>query len=171
MSQPQAQSNARIYWLAGLAVALAAVFVADRFWLSAPSASAPVAVREDRPIAMRDAEPYLPTLTEDQPILARPLFSPDRRPERTQTPRLIRTPQATPIAEPAPTTPPEFSVVGLAVDGQGSASALIRPRGGALVRVYLGERVEGWRVVEIDAEGLVLERGDARWRIPVDPVR
>jgi hypothetical protein len=83
----------------------------------------------------------------------RPLFSPSRRPP--PPPPVLA---AVPSAPAAPAPPPSFVLFGIVSDDSGPRAVL---RGsGKIVRVRLGDEIEGWRVTEIEARHLVLSHDE-----------
>lgn len=173
MSRPG--PNRRQLLLFALAGVLAALFVLDRFVLSAPRpipagprepSTRPVSV--PAPAGMTRAEPYLEPLSHYEEAIERPLFSPDRRPPAEPGAFVAPAPASEPARAPVP--PPDLDVLGLAVDREAGGSALVRLRG-QIRRVYPGEEIEGWRIARIDRDGLTLERDEESWRFPLTPVQ
>ena len=88
-------------------------------------------------------------------MLARPLFSPTRRPPPPPPSAALP-----PLSAPDPSRPstPNIALSGVIV-GPGGGVALVRgPRNAAPVRVRLGATVEGWTVAEIRPRAVVLHR-------------
>ena len=78
----------------------------------------------------------------------RPLFSPSRRPPAP--------PPALPPAPPAP--PPDVALLAVVMDGE-QARAIVRT-GPKIMRVQIGDTIEGWKVGQIEARQLVLSLED-----------
>ena len=170
---PKPKSNLRFYALAGVAVILGGYLVFDRVLptgggdLGAVRPSQSGAAAQDR----RAFSPYLAPVETFEAITERPLFRQTRRPapatiaqQRPDTPTVAALSQE-------PQRPPEFRVLGVAVDGQGNGSALIAAESGAAQRVFRGETIDGWSIEEISPDGVVVAQGEARWRLQVAPVR
>ena len=88
--------------------------------------------------------------------LQRPLFSATRRP-----PPPAPAPMPREAPPPAPPEPPSLMLLGVVTDEQG-ARALVRPNPTAKIRsLRRGDEIEGWRVVEIGRQRIVIGR-DAR---------
>jgi general secretion pathway protein N len=80
----------------------------------------------------------------------RPLFSPSRRPPAP--------PPAVPPAPPAPPAPPDVALLAVVMDGE-EARAVIRT-GPKIMRVQIGDDIDGWKVGQIEARQLVLSLND-----------
>jgi general secretion pathway protein N len=76
----------------------------------------------------------------------RPLFSPSRRPPAP--------PPALPSAPPPPPAPPDVALLAVVMDGE-QARAIIRT-GPKIMRVQIGDDIDGWKVGQIEARQLVL---------------
>jgi general secretion pathway protein N len=115
--------------------------------------------------AAPDARPVVLAALPAQPAgpwpeqVERPLFAPGRRPPA---------PPAAPAAveAPPPEPPPPVAASGVVLRPAGSL-ALVRLADERVVRATEGERIEGWLVARIDAEGVEFSRGDERLRLPV----
>lgn len=80
----------------------------------------------------------------------RPLFARNRRPAATSTPVHVEAPP------PAPPSPPKVAFYGTVVDAEG-ASAIIRGNPSEkIVRVRVGDAIDGWTITRIDDRRLVL---------------
>jgi hypothetical protein len=138
-------------------------------WLAADGGAA---TRDAEPPPPHPAPPSLPDARQvavaalpAQPVgpwpeqVDRPLFSPGRRPPA---------PPAAPAAveAPPPEPPPPIAASGVVLRPAGSV-ALVRLADERTVRATEGEQLEGWLVVRIDAEGVELNRGKERLRLPV----
>ena len=89
-------------------------------------------------------------------MLARPLFSPTRRPPPPPVSAALQ-----PLSPPVPSLPsaPNVALSGVIVGPGGGGVALVRgPLDPAPVRVRLGGTVDGWTVAEIRPRAVVLRR-------------
>jgi len=137
---------------AGLGLVL---FLQWRNWPPPPPVPpAPVAVELPDPVPTNDVtlEPPLPR--EDYAgIIERPLFLPDRRP-----------PPEEPELEPEAPEPEEFSDLGgmtltaVMITPQLVAALVRTPANPQLQRLRIGHELEGWTVVGIEPDRLLLER-------------
>lgn len=170
---PKSSSNLRFYVLAALAVILGGYLVFDR--VLPAGGDGLVAVRPSQGAA-RDQErqafsPYLAAADTFDAVTERPLFRETRR--RSAPTRFEQRPELPAISAQSqePQSPPEFRVLGVAVDADGNGSALIATQNGAAQRVFPGESVEGWSIEAISANAVVVAQGESRWRLQVAPVR
>jgi hypothetical protein len=82
--------------------------------------------------------------------LDRPLFHASRRPAPKQV--------AATVDAPAPNAP-KLKLVGVIIEPEGR-SALVRVAGAAgPIEIYVGERIEGWRLEAIQTDRIVLKSG------------
>jgi hypothetical protein len=80
--------------------------------------------------------------------LARPLFSPTRRP-----------PAPPPVLPPPPPSPPpDVALLAVIMDGE-DARAVVRA-GATVRRVQIGDDIDGWKVGQIEARQLVLSQDE-----------
>lgn len=100
----------------------------------------------------------LPPLDSFTGIVERPLFSPMRRP-----PEAPAEPEPEAAAEPQPAagpSEPQFRLVGT-VRQRGRIYALLSPAaGGQLLHATLGDTVEGWEVVKLEAGEMVVRQAE-----------
>lgn len=95
-------------------------------------------------------------------MVQRPLFFPSRR----AAPAMVESaPPATPAITPFPAE--GTRVIGVAVDRQGRAIAVLRAAAGSERRVSVGDRVQGWIIDGIGRGGLTLSVDDQRAAVPV----
>jgi hypothetical protein len=101
--------------------------------------------------AAAPAAPWaMPPLDELRASRERPLFSPTRRPP-APLPVVERRPEP-----PSPPPPPTVALYGVVMDG-GDARAIVRMGPGVdAVRVRRGDDIDGWKVIQIEAQRLVL---------------
>lgn len=95
-------------------------------------------------------------------ILARPLFSPWRAPPEKRmavaVPEPVK-PTAVPVRLPPQLAKGEVQLLGVVIDG-GREVVLIRSRRAqGVLRLSVGDLLDGWRVVEIAPESISLEQG------------
>ncbi len=102
-------------------------------------------------LANKGLVPMPPIETFDE-VVERPLFFRSRRPPD---------PDAAPPPEAAPTPKADFVLTGLVIVAGKERLALLQPAGSKTVeRVRQGQEIEGWRVVAIHADRVVLKRGE-----------
>ena len=103
----------------------------------------------------------------------RPLFLHDRRPPVIAPPPVVmQIPEAAPIREdPIPQPVPQFRHLLSAVVMEGDdASAYLHKRGEVgLARLRKGETLEGWRLIEIRPDAVMLIHGEARTELELRP--
>lgn len=109
---------------------------------------------EPGPVPVREVLPPQPEFTmvaiEDfEGVLARPLFSPSRRPPPEEQPEL-------------PVTRQEFdyTLKGVLIDIDARIALLDHKGGGGIVRQAEGTEIDGWLVEEVEADYVVVVRGD-----------
>lgn len=107
----------------------------------------------------------LPPPDEFNAIVDRPLFSPDRRPPEDASPA-----EAT---SPAPDTgadaPHQIVLAGTATDQANRAVAILHDVSqGVQFRVWVGDRVDGWRVKEIRPRTVVLATATEEVTVTLD---
>jgi general secretion pathway protein N len=117
-----------------------------------PSAATPpeassVAERKPRPLLIPPPAPYAD-------VLAKPIFAPDRKPGPSDLSAIAGGELA------------GYSALGAAV-GHGAATAVISGPSGSIRTVHVGDIVEGWRVVAVEAAKLTLERSGMRHTLVV----
>jgi hypothetical protein len=83
---------------------------------------------------------------------ARPLFSPTRRPP---APPPVFAP-----APPAPPPPPDIVLLAVIMDGEDARVVVRGGRGAKTRRVGIGDDIDGWKVVQIEGQKLVLSLDD-----------
>lgn len=80
----------------------------------------------------------------------RPLFSPSRRPPAPPPPPVVAQDYFPPAAG-----PPSLTLYGVVVDRDG-AQALVRKTGGKVIRLRVGDDIDGWTVAGIGSRRLAL---------------
>lgn len=93
--------------------------------------------------------------------LERPIFSPGRRPPSSPV-------AASPAAEPTLLEEPALELRGIVSAGEFGIALLLLEGDSVLRRVRQGDDVAGWRVEEIDAEGVLLRRQAGTLRLSLD---
>lgn len=105
----------------------------------------------------------LPNIGEFDEIWRRPLFLQSRKASAISiTPRTNRTAsRATGIDQ-----PPQFIIVGVAIR-PGGGSVLVKKSRQEIVRVLVGDEVDGWQVDELDPKFVTMSKDGESWQIPV----
>ena len=124
-----------------------------------PQTDAPTALESAADTVVASSAP--PPLQNFSEIIARPLFAPDRRPQRVS-------PGGQETVAKAPTTPipgapvsNQFQVMGIVIS-EDEKAALIKPVGqkGEILRVREGQLVSGWKITSITPEAVnILQDG------------
>ncbi|MDX6748716.1 hypothetical protein SH611_02735 [Geminicoccaceae bacterium 1502E] len=157
-----------------LLVVVGALGIPYLLWTGAedPPVSAPVS-----PVARSDSAgqgdggeapptgmPELPPLEAFTALVERPLFSPSRRPPPAPATKAA---PATATAEPEEIGEPDFQLVGT-VTRKEQVFALVLPEDGGSVR-WLGEgdELDGWIIVEVGQNHLVVRQDDEVWRLDI----
>jgi hypothetical protein len=101
-------------------------------------------------------------------LLARPLFSPSRR-QPVQAEPIVETPAEVVSVAPAPEEPPPSYIVGgLVVSAEVRKILLRREQREAAKWLSQGDMTgEGWTIVSIKPDGVVLERGGREFAVPL----
>lgn len=95
-----------------------------------------------------------PDATQFSVVVERPLLSPSRRPGVGPAPRV----QA---AEAAPADTPAVRLLGVVSAGADRIALVTRAEGGPVRRLREGDVLDGWEAALIEADSLVLRRGDS----------
>jgi hypothetical protein len=98
---------------------------------------------------------------QNDPVLARPIFFPSRKPFEPP-PQAVAPPPAAPKIRPPD---PVFVVDGIMLTGGAGKAHLRQPREVDGRWHEMGQVVDGWTIVQIDAAGIVLEQAD--WRVAI----
>jgi hypothetical protein len=124
-----------------------ALLLAAGLQLALPSgASLPEFVRHAPPAAPA-VEPVRVAATAYNAIMAHPIFAPDRAPP--------------PAEADDQSNLSGVEVLGTAIAGKVSA-ALVRDSDGEFNRIKIGETIDGWKLVSIEAKALVFDRNGER---------
>ncbi|MGE3622851.1 MAG: type II secretion system protein N [Bdellovibrionales bacterium] len=103
------------------------------------------------------ATPVFPAAaTASSEITERPLFRAGRRPA-TVAPAQV----PAPAEAMAPFAQGSFTLLGIAVSSAGR-TALVRPAAGKAVVLHEGDSLEGWRIEQIQKDGVILTSGENR---------
>ncbi len=103
---------------------------------------------------LEDARRLSPTDVDD--ILARPLFSPSRKPAAADA-------GGAPVRIAPKSLAETLTLIGV-IHAEGGGVALLRAREHGVLRVKLDQKVEGWRLAGIDRDRVRLERDqEAEW--------
>ena len=135
----------------------------DRLLPAAPGRLADI---PDLPVT-GSIEQDLPPLEAFAAIIERPLFSPSRRPWEPVV--VAVEPQTGPVDEPEVVKPldPGVAFVG-SLKRSGEIMALVTRDNGQIVEALRrGDRIDGWRVVEVTEWSLDLEAGGERHRLEI----
>lgn len=100
--------------------------------------------------------------------LERPLFAPSRRPTMpAEPPAPVPAIEASSQPAEALRAGPAFRLVGTVI-GRGAATGLVAREGDrVLEQVSVGDLIEGWLVIEVGADHLVVERDGDRERLSI----
>lgn len=128
-------------------------------------ALAPVSAIDD-PVSPANAHRALPAapLPQFQPpdeeqfavINARPLFDPSRQP--------VAEPEQAGVQS---TVPPDLTLVGVAIGPHMSVALLKKPDSPAAISAQLGQSIEGWKLVHIEAGFVVFHAGTTDYTVPL----
>jgi len=87
--------------------------------------------------------------------LERPLFAPTRRPPPPPVLAVVRPPDPKP-----PSPPPSVALFGIITDAEQASAVLRVGPADKIMRVHIGDEVEGWKVTQIDWRKLVLSQNN-----------
>lgn len=107
-----------------------------------------------KPSSALPAEFTFPPLAAFSEIVARPLFSPSRRP-----PKEIEDSDSDTIAA-LPPQPSRFILAGVVISAEGRMVLLRRMDSTDLIRALMGQEVDGWYVELIESDRVTLRRGN-----------
>ena len=107
---------------------------------------------EPEPTRAPQVESNFPPLSAFSEIVARPLFSPARRPP-TETEDFN-------ADEVSPPKPSNFILAGVVISSEGQLALLRRMNTTEVVRALLGQEIDGWRVERIESDRVTLRQGD-----------
>lgn len=96
------------------------------------------------------------------PVLARPIFFPARKPFEPPPPQAATPPPAAPRPPPPD---PGFVVDGIMLTGGARKAHLRQPRETDGRWHKIGQVVDGWTIVQIDAAGIMIEQADRKLAI------
>jgi hypothetical protein len=103
------------------------------------------------------ASEYARIADQDDPVLARPIFFASRRPFEPP-------PEVKPPPAPKPPPPdPVFVVDGIMLTGGARKAHLRKPQESDGRWYEMGQVIDDWKIVQIDAAGIVLEQADRRF--------
>lgn len=133
-------------------------------WLAATDPPPSLAGLAESHWTPADLEPPIATTTEealgpeqDDPVLQRPIFFPSRRPFEPPPAQVAATPPAPPKPPPAD---PTFVVDGILLSGPSRRAHVRQPHELDGRWHEAGHVIDGWKIVAIDATGIVLEQED-----------
>ena len=99
---------------------------------------------------------------QNDPVLARPIFFPSRKPFEPPPLQAVTPPPAAPKKRPPD---PVFVVDGVMLTGGASKAHLRQPREVDGRWYKTGQVIDGWTIVQIDSAGIALEQ--AEWRVAI----
>lgn len=159
----------RMKFMLGTVIVLAVALAVDRLVINADDTLLPTReATTSAPAANPDRLPpstkaLLPAASQFTEIWQRTLFSIDRQPAAMITP--TRT-QAGTTDNTNTDQPPDFIIAGVAIR-PGGGSALIKTARREMIRVPVGEQIEGWRVDALDPDYVTVSRNGDSWQLPV----
>lgn len=103
---------------------------------------------------------------QDDPVLARPIFFPSRKPFE---PPPVQAETPPPAAQKPPPPDPTFVVDGIMLTGGARKVHLRQPHEIDGQWHETGQVVDGWKIVQIDAAGIALEQADRRLAMHLYP--
>ncbi|MBL1430381.1 MAG: hypothetical protein COA60_002490 [Robiginitomaculum sp.] len=104
----------------------------------------------------------LPPLKEFSEIWQRPLFAPSRKAETVVITRVNSTTARTTSNDQSP----QFIIVGVAIK-PGGGSVIIKKSRQEVIRVLVGEEVDGWQVDKLNPQFVTMSKNGESWQIPV----
>lgn len=107
-----------------------------------------------KPSSALPAKFTFPPLAEFSEIVARPLFSPSRRP-----PKEIEDSDSDTFVA-LPSQPSRFILAGVVISAEGRMVLLRRMNSTDLIRALMGQEIDGWYVESIEQDRVTLRRGD-----------
>ena len=110
---------------------------------------------EPGPPGSAQAEFALPPLEDFSEIVARPLFSPTRRPP-SEAEVIETVTDDTPLPK---LSDFNLTLTGVVISTEGSMALLQRPKSTDLIRALLGQEIDGWRVERIEADRVTFRQG------------
>ena len=141
------------FYLLVLCIGLASII----YWQTERPPSLPTNVAgtdgppETEPTRALQAEFTFPPLAAFSEIVARPLFSPSRRP-----PKEI---EDSDTDDAPPPTPSHFILAGVVISAEGRMVLLRRLNSTDLIRALLGQEIDGWYVELIEPDRVTLRQG------------
>lgn len=118
------------------------------------TAAGPDGTPETEPTRALQAEFTFPPLAAFSEIVARPLFSPSRRP-----PKEIEDSDSDTIVAPPP-QPAHFILAGVVISAEGRMVLLRRMNSTDLIRALMGQEIDGWYVELIESDRVTLRQGN-----------
>jgi hypothetical protein len=151
--------NRRLIGLMGVAGVLVILLALQQFvWTADENVVRPSEPPRTVPIR-EESGTFLPDFDAFSAIAERPLFRADRRP-----PPAPETPETDTIVTPVVTRgEPTFVIVGIGTNENGGV-ATIRTET-ETVRAYVGDRIEGWRIDEINRATVEVSNGETSYRL------
>ncbi|MEE2525569.1 hypothetical protein V0U79_04265 [Hyphobacterium sp. HN65] len=151
----------RLKIMLGIAAILAVLTVMRNLvWTGDAGVIPPSAPPQNVEIRQETGE-FLPPFDAFEAIVDRPLFRPDRRPAPVEIAETAITPEILP----SQAGEPDFLVIGVVTGPDGGVATLRSDT--ETVRAYVGDTIEGWRIDEIDSNGIEVSRGGNRYRLRI----
>lgn len=117
------------------------------------------------PAAPPPAEaPTLPPLEAFTDMVERPLFAATRRPPPPPEARPAAAPRA---PQPEALPEPQFQLVGTVAGGERVFALVLPADGGSVLWLGEGDRIDGWEIVEVGANHLVVRQDGEDWRLDI----
>jgi type II secretory pathway component PulC len=143
--------KANLWWPASLLlICLALVVLIYQQVTMAPNSQALARSSAERTVDLPDlplAPKFAMTAIENyQAVLERPLFSPNRRPP-------LEDPMMTSVSKDF-----DFELKGVVIDDDVRTALFRRRADGQIVRLTKGDEIEGWRLLEVELDFVVIER-------------
>ncbi len=161
----------RMKWLLTILAVLVTALLVDQLILK-PKAKiqpAPLAQSRAQPLAANTvnsaSQPLLPDATQFSSISKRNLFSPSRK-SIQQMPPVRNLPNAQSQPSQSSDAPPDFVITGIAIRPDGG-SALIKKGRNEVVRAFVGDEVDGWRVENLTTDYVIISKNGDRWQLPI----
>ncbi len=98
----------------------------------------------------------MPDLGQLATTIERPLFMPTRRPPPPE--EVVKVEVKAPAPAPVPLEPLKVGVSGLIISDSERLALLRRESGGDLLRMAIGDTIDGWTVKDIQADGVIFDR-------------
>ncbi len=105
----------------------------------------------------------LADISEFDEIIQRPLFSNSRKPEEEKVEKIIKS-----EIKIKPVRKPEFMLTGIVLTNEEELALIKSRRNSQINRLRLDEVIEGWKLIEIDPEMVILSSGDQKITLEIE---